>query len=117
MAKARRKQENGEVGLAVATGTAVASVLTNLAQAVNRAELASVARQLEAQRDHLVALLSDRDRAHGVLRMELESALRELTLVRRERQRLERGVERLLHENTELKGQLARNAKRRAFGG
>lgn len=78
-----RAGRGDDAGLALAVTTAAASILGNIAQAIERTDLKRQARALARERDRLVELLGQWQRAHADLRERLAKALRELGVVQK----------------------------------
>ncbi len=107
MSRGGTKTEASDLAAGAATVTAVASILGNIWQASDRANLKNVAADFARQRDHLLGVLRNWQLAHMQLRAQLERRTSELERVRADLAEAQRVSRRLETENTEMRKKLA----------
>ena len=103
---ASRDECSGD-GLALAAGTAAASILGNIAQVIDRTKLTAQKAELREQRDRLTSILGQWQLAYNQLRMSHETQRVELGATHARIAELQRTVERLSERNLGLEQELA----------
>jgi chromosome segregation ATPase len=87
-------RKNDDVALGIATVTAVGSILGNLAQALGRAELKAQRNAIRGDRDRLVSVLTQWQRAYAQLKQRHAEAEDRLERLARDFSRVEAELDR-----------------------
>ncbi len=120
---AQRTSRKDDTGLTVAVGAAFASILGNIAQAIENTEVKRQAHSLAQQRSRLLKVLSEWQAAFGEQRLELEACRNDLRVAFAKERHRQRELDRLRAENAklsrsvaELEAQAATTASKEAAG-